>query len=57
LHKEASGTGHGHRAIPFAEGVVEEAGQDVFFLFQATQALKKLFLRFTVDDEVRAGNQ
>lgn len=57
LQDEAPGAGDGRGPGLLAEGVVEEARQDVFFLVQAAQALEELLLGPAMDDEVGAGNQ
>ena len=57
LHNEAPGTGDGDTATLLAEGVVEEAWQDVFFLVQAAQALEELLLRSAMHHEVGTGDQ
>jgi hypothetical protein len=44
-------------AVRFAEGVVEEAGQDVHLLSRTAQALEEPFLRLAIDHEVGAGDQ
>ncbi|MNI50769.1 hypothetical protein D3C73_1054580 [compost metagenome] len=57
LQDEATCAGDGVPAVLFAQGVVEEPRQDVFFLAQAAQALEELFLRLAMHDEVGTGDQ